>query len=92
MRESSSAIAISPDNPSLHCNRGWMLHLAGRDIDALADLDRAIALDSGYAKALQNRAALYTARGDRGRALADYRKLDELGHDVSDAIARLVAP
>ncbi len=56
------------------------------------ELDRAIALDDGYAKALQNRAAIHTALGDRSRALADYRRLDELGHDVSDAIARLVAP
>ncbi len=86
------ALAISPDDPTLRCNRGWMLHLAGRDTDALIDLDHAIALDSTYAKALQNRAAIYTSLGDRSRALADYRRLDELGHDVSDAIARLVAP
>jgi tetratricopeptide (TPR) repeat protein len=86
------ALVISPDNPSLHCNRGWMFHLANRDTEALADLDRAIALDPSYAKALQNRAAIYTKRGDRNRALADYRRLDELGHDVTDAIARLVAP
>jgi Tfp pilus assembly protein PilF len=69
-----------------------MQHLAGRDAEALSDLDRAIALDPSYAKALQNRAAIYTQRGDRNRALADYRALDALGHDVTDAIARLVAP
>jgi tetratricopeptide (TPR) repeat protein len=69
-----------------------MLHVVGRDAEALADLDRAIALDGGYAKALQNRAAIHTARGDRKGALADYRRLSDLGHDVSDAIARLVAP
>ncbi len=86
------ALAISPDDPTLHCNRGWMFHLIGRDTEALIDLDRAIALDPGYAKALQNRATIYTARGDRNRALADYRTLDSLGHDVRDAIARLVAP
>ncbi len=86
------ALSIAPDDPTLSCNRGWMRHLAGRDLDALVDLDRAIAIDPGYAKALQNRAAIHTARGDRGRALADYRRLDELGHDVREAIARLVAP
>jgi len=86
------ALAIAPDDPTLHCNRGWLLHVAGRDVEALADLDRAIALDPGYAKALQNRATIHTARGDRNRALADYRRLDELGHDVREAIARLVSP
>jgi tetratricopeptide (TPR) repeat protein len=86
------ALSLSPDHATLHCNRGWLLHLAGRDAEALADLDRAIAIDPSYAKALQNRAAIHTKRGDRNRALADYRRLDELGHDVTDAIARLVAP
>ncbi len=86
------AITLLPDDPSFLCNRAWTLHLQGRDADALVDLDRALTVDATYAQALRNRAAIYAAQGDRNCALADYRTLDELGHDVSAAIARLVAP
>ena len=86
------AIALVSDDPSFLCNRAWTLHLLERDPDALGDLDRALTVDPTYAQALRNRAAIYAAQGDRARALADYRTLDALGHDVSAAIARLVAP
>ena len=86
------AVALMPNEPTFLCNRGWTLHLLGRNTDALADLDRAIAIDPAYATALKNRATVHIALGDRNRALADYRTLDALGHDVRDAIARLVAP
>jgi tetratricopeptide (TPR) repeat protein len=85
----AKALDVKPDDPTLHCNRGWLYHLAGRDDLALRDLDRALALHRGYAKALQNRASIHEARGDRGSALADFRRLGELGHDVAEAIARL---
>lgn len=86
------ALALAPRDPSFLTNRGWTLHLLGRDTEALADLDAALAADPSYAQALRNRASIYVAQGDRNRALADYRTLDQLGHDVTDAIARLVSP
>jgi len=85
------ALALVPGDPTFLCNRGWLLHLVERDAEALADLDRALAADGSYAQALRNRAAIHAALGDRNRALADYRALAGLGHDVSDAIARLAA-
>lgn len=86
------AVALMPGEPTFLCNRGWTLHRLGRSADGLVDLDRAISLDGTYAQALRNRAAIFAAMGDRNRALADYRTLDSLGHDVTDAIARLVSP
>jgi tetratricopeptide (TPR) repeat protein len=86
------AVALMPGEPTFLCNRGWTLHQLGRSAEALVDLDRALSLDGTYAQALRNRAAIFASLGDRNRALADYRTLDSLGHDVTDAIARLVAP
>lgn len=87
----SRAIELNPDEPTMYCNRGWLLHLAARDDDALADLDRALALNAGYAKALHNRAFVRERRGDLAGARADYEQLRELGHDVSESLARLAA-
>lgn len=73
----------------MHCNRGWLHHLAARDDQALVDLDRAISLNPKYAKAFHNRAAVREKLGDTAGALADYRRLADLGHDVSEEIGCL---
>jgi uncharacterized caspase-like protein len=39
----------------------------------MADLDKAIALNSKYARGYSNRAAIHLLRGDRDHAMADYR-------------------
>ena len=46
---------------------------AGKIEDAIADYSTAIELDSGYRDAYANRAVLYDHKGEKERAIADYR-------------------
>lgn len=45
------AVAVNPDNPAAHFAQALLLLKAHREADAFAALDRAIALDPGYAQA-----------------------------------------
>jgi tetratricopeptide (TPR) repeat protein len=52
-------------------NRGYAYMRLGREADALADYDHAIAVDQRYLPAYLNRATLYKNRNDFTRAMAD---------------------
>jgi tetratricopeptide (TPR) repeat protein len=79
-------IAAAPSEPEAHAYKGWLLRLsatgapAGADRDllldrALAELDRAVALDEGYPDARVFRATTY---GDVGRPADGLADLDRL--------------
>lgn len=50
--ELRKAIALNPDQPEWHFNLGLTLEVAGRDADALASYERAVALMAGQADPL----------------------------------------
>jgi len=67
-----AALAIAPQFPEAHCNRGVALQDLGRLDEALAALDRAIALRAAYPLAHFNRGNLLKAMGRPGEALDAY--------------------
>jgi len=71
------AIAIAPDNPAVHCNRGIALKELGQFEAAIASYDRAIALKPDFAKAYYN----------RGVALKELKRLDAAVRSYEEAAA-----
>jgi len=67
-----AALAITPQFPEAHCNRGVALQELGRLDEALAALDRAIALRAAYPLAYFNRGLVLKAMGRTGEALDAY--------------------
>ena len=55
-----------------YSSRGELFAEMGQDEKSLADLDRAVQLDPGFARAYSLRGALLSQRGQNDRALADY--------------------
>ena len=66
------AIALNPNDHSVHNHRGNVLCQLKRYAEALAAYDRAIALCPSYHKAWFNRGQLLTAMGAYGNALESY--------------------
>lgn len=76
------AIALRPDHPQAHSNRGNALFHLERLPEALASYDKAIALAPDYVDALYNRGNVLYASGRRDDAVASYDRLIALqpGH------------
>jgi tetratricopeptide (TPR) repeat protein len=64
-----AALALAPQFPEAHCNRGVALQDLGRLEEALDALDRAIALRAAYPLAYFNRGNVLKAMGRPGEAL-----------------------
>jgi tetratricopeptide (TPR) repeat protein len=67
------AIAIYPDDPSAHSNRGNALRLLGDVLGAYESYDRAIQLQADHADALYNRGCVALQLGRAEQALADFQ-------------------
>ena len=65
--------------------RGSVLGRAGRNQEALADFDRAIALDANYAQAYANRGQVHRQMNRLDLALADYNKALALDQNYAAA-------
>ncbi len=61
-----SVVALLPDNAPAHSNLGAVLYHLGRTDEALASIDRALAIDPDFKNALDNRRAI-TGRAGAGR-------------------------
>ena len=57
-----------------HLDHGWACLDKGKYDDAIADFDKAIALDPNDAAAYGNRGNAYYSKGEVDRAIADYTK------------------
>ncbi|MCG3122685.1 MAG: Beta-barrel assembly-enhancing protease [Phycisphaerales bacterium] len=70
------AVTNFPDDPLVFVKRAEYLAREGtNDRDAMSDLEAALRLRPGFARALQVRSALYLRRNDQERALADLKTL-----------------
>lgn len=84
----SMAIALNPTNAAAYNNRGVAYRRQGDLTKAIADYDRAIALDPN-AVAHNNRGAAYAERGDLTMAIADHSRALQLNPtDVWTSVRR----
>jgi tetratricopeptide (TPR) repeat protein len=67
----SAALQIAPNLPMISCLRGVSYRKANKLKEAIADLDRAIALDPQYGFAFDQRALVHAALGDKARSEQD---------------------
>jgi len=67
------AIALYPDDPSAHSNRGNALRLLGDVLGAYDSYDRAVQLQADHADALYNRGCVALQLGRAEQALADFQ-------------------
>ncbi|MFC5957801.1 tetratricopeptide repeat protein [Streptomyces pratens] len=86
--EPDRAVLLRPDSPWAHCERGDALHAAGRDEEALAHYDLALALDLGYASAYASRGVPLSGLGRHDQALRDLDRALELSPAYAWARAR----
>ncbi len=100
--ELDAAIASAPDDPALYVERGRLQLLVYEWDRALADFDRALALDPNAAEAYYQRGLLYASAPDgsndtRLRAIDDFRRFLDLAPEdarrtrATDHIRRLEA-
>ena len=66
-------------------NRAAVYRIKGEYDRAIADCNRAIELDPGYAEPYSNRGAVYRKKGEENLAIADYNKAIELKPDLAHA-------
>src|SRR5262245_55383538 len=63
---------LSPQRRAIaHFNRGWAFNLQGRHERAIADFQKASALEPGFAAALRAKGDAYRRKGDMKRAIAE---------------------
>ncbi|OLR92524.1 tetratricopeptide repeat protein [Actinokineospora bangkokensis] len=79
-------IAIDPNHPDYHLDRGNLLHTLGRDAEAMADYDRAARLGPPFPEAHYNRADLLLEHDEVDAALAALDYVLELDPDMVDAL------
>lgn len=68
------ALALDPSNPDVRTDDAVALHQSGRDLEALAQLDRVLAERPKFANAVFNRGVVLEAIGRRSDALDTFRK------------------
>lgn len=71
IKQYTEAIRLKPSYSAAYNNRAKHLIDAGRDEEALRDLDRALSLDPNYSDAFTNRGIVYHHQRDYARAISD---------------------
>jgi tetratricopeptide (TPR) repeat protein len=80
----SEEIAESPQSAAPYAGRSAAYYYLNRFDDSLADIERAIQRDSGFAAAYYRRGHLYFRGGDFAAAIADYDRTARLGERMAD--------
>jgi len=83
----SDVVQRNPNDAQAYNMRGSVLGRAGRAQEALADFDKAIAIDANYTQAYANRGQVHRQTNKLDLALADYNKA--LAIDATYATAYL---
>ena len=78
LRTLTDARAIAPGSVVILHNRAKILESLGRPYDAILDLDKALEMDSTYAPAYYERAAINMGLGNWKQVEADGRRYAEL--------------
>src|SRR4030095_14975467 len=81
----TEVVQRNPNDAQAYNMRGSVLGRAGRNQEALADFDRAIALDANYAQAYANRGQVHRQMNRLEPALADYNKALSLDQNYAAA-------
>ena len=68
------ALALDPGNPDVRTDYATALHQAGRDLDALKELDAVLKERPNFNTALFNRGVVLQAIGRRTDAIADFKQ------------------
>ena len=76
---------MSPDAARPRYNRGRALRDLGRTDEAVAELRRAVAIDSGFASALEALASIEAEQGDFERSAELWARVVELRPENADA-------
>jgi tetratricopeptide (TPR) repeat protein len=83
------ALAVAPEHPVCHSNRGAALCDLQQLEEAIESFDRAISLKPDYAAAYGNRGAAYSRLGRWDHAEASYRRAIAIKPDLLDAHVNL---
>ncbi|HVT91192.1 MAG TPA: tetratricopeptide repeat protein [Tepidisphaeraceae bacterium] len=89
LEQMDRAIAINPNSPDFHLNRGTVLVALNRWDDAIEAFDRAIRIKPDYAQALLNQSQVLASRGRLEEAESHLWKLVELQPSMAIARAHL---
>jgi tetratricopeptide (TPR) repeat protein len=79
----SEATKLNPQSVPAYVDRGEVQLLLKKHDAALADSSAEIRLDPKNARAYQVRAQVYEEQGDKERAVADRKKVGELGKSLT---------
>ena len=82
MRHFDRAIQIWPDYADAYLNRGLAEHGASHPTEALADYNRALALDAGLTRAYNARGQIYLEKGDVQKTIQDCSKSIQMSPSV----------
>lgn len=83
------ALALDPSNPQVRTAEAAALHAAGRDLDALAEVDRVLRERPQFPQALFDRGIILGSMGRRSDAVVAYQKFLHLApHDTHAAEAQ----
>jgi tetratricopeptide (TPR) repeat protein len=83
------ALAVAPEHPVCHSNRGAALFDLQRLDEAIESFDRAVALKPDYAAAYGNRGAAYSRLRRFEEAEASYRQAIAMAPELADAHGNL---
>jgi DNA-binding winged helix-turn-helix (wHTH) protein/TolB-like protein/tetratricopeptide (TPR) repeat protein len=86
-REFQAAIRRNPSDPDAHHDLAWLFAALGRRAEAVAALDRAVALDPLSAKAHMDSGWILLQSGRFERAAAEARRALELEPETAEAYA-----
>ena len=73
------ALALSPDNPYLHYNKGNLYFIIKDYKEAISYYNHAIHIDNNLAEAYYNRGMAYLLIKEKEKAIRDFSKAGELG-------------
>ena len=83
-----SALGLDPTNPDVRNDEAAALHAGGRDLEALAEINRVLAERPNFPQALFNRAIVLGSMGRRSDAVVAYREFLRVApHDAHAADA-----